>query len=45
VGNPVRDALEAQRCSQPIKQCCCVVAIDCFDDAEVLELGLQVIDE
>src|SRR6516225_5568435 len=45
VGNSVRDALEAQRCGQPIEQHRCVVAIDCFDDAVMLQLGLKVINE
>src|SRR6516162_273757 len=45
VGNPVRDAMEAQRCGQPIEQRRCVAAIDCFDDTMLLELGLEVIDE
>jgi hypothetical protein len=36
VRNPVRDALEAQRCSQPLEQCCCVMVVDCLDDTMLL---------
>jgi hypothetical protein len=45
VSNPVRNALKAQRCSQAVEQCCGVMVVDCLDDAEVLELGLKVINE
>jgi hypothetical protein len=45
VGNPVRNALKAQGCGQPIKQCCCVMLADRLDDTMLLELGLEVFDE